>query len=124
LLLLFKKEAADIEAVDPKRLNWSKYTQEQAQKGGLASVDTHGEQMRNGGLAGGPKQVGSEKGPDRVLLNASRRSSSNSKSKWMTSPPSCSSKEINRFPGACCMHHASCRHASHLHLLLRTGADI
>jgi hypothetical protein len=51
-------------SINPKelQLQWSRCTQEQAQRGGkstggktggLASVETHGEQMRNGGLVGG-----------------------------------------------------------------------
>jgi hypothetical protein len=52
---LFQKQPVDIK---PEKLHWSKYTQEQAQRGGRiggrASVERNGEQMRNGGLAGGP----------------------------------------------------------------------
>ena len=59
LQLLFQKQPDDIK---PEKLQWSSYTQEQAQRvgriggpiGGRASVERNGEQMRNGGLAGGP----------------------------------------------------------------------
>jgi hypothetical protein len=57
LQLLFQKQAGDIMAVNPKRLEWSKVTQEQAQRGGRASVETHGEQMANGGKIGGRASV-------------------------------------------------------------------
>jgi hypothetical protein len=52
LQLLFQKQAYNI---NPKKLKWSRYTQEQAQRGGRiggrASVETNGEQMRNVGRA-------------------------------------------------------------------------
>jgi hypothetical protein len=48
LQLLFQKQPDDIKL---EKLHWSKYTQEQAQRAGGASVESHGEHMRNGGLA-------------------------------------------------------------------------